>query len=168
MASDFTSGDNVWIWDPPEDFRIEISNWAEDIPDGLEINSQMEDHVESLLARVEEFAQRSLTHQIPFTYYDEAEDTWGDRLFGAVSAWASIASYITAKLYAPQSPLRRGLAGWSTKIGSQLQRIVRVLLAPLQTAAKLIGALSCSIAVSFPWAGVQVGLGWDFVPPGAP
>lgn len=162
------SSPDLWIWDPPEDLRIEISNWAQDISPGPDIDAEMENHVESLLARVEEVAQQSLTHEVPFMYFEEPEESWGDRLFGAVSAWASIASYVTASLYAPQSPLRRGLAGWSTKIGSQLQRIVRVLLAPLCTAARLIGAPSWSIAVSFPWAGVQVGLGWEIAPSVAP
>jgi hypothetical protein len=161
MTQDTNADSAVWIWDPPEEFRMEISNRAQDIPGGPEINSKMEDLVEQLLSRVEEVARGALTQDVPDIYLDEPDDIRGDRLFSAVNAWASIASYVTAKLYAPQSPLRSGLAGWSTKIDTQLQRIVRVLLGPLRTAARLIGALSWSIAVSFPWAGVQVGLGWE-------
>jgi hypothetical protein len=41
-----------------------------------------------------------------------------------------------------------------------LQRISRILLAPLEAAQTLIGARSYSIAITFPWAGVQVGLAW--------
>jgi hypothetical protein len=80
-------------------------------------------------------------------------------LFGAVDQWASVASYAVASLYAPQSPLPRGLAGWASKIGEILQRIASILIFPLQVVARALGASSWSIGASFPW-GISVSLNW--------
>ena len=86
------------------------------------------------------------------------EEAW--TLLGAVDSWASVASYAVSSVYAPQSAIPRGLAGWAKDIGEKLQRVVQMLKSAVATAARrLVGVNGLSIGVSFPW-GVTVQLNW--------
>lgn len=78
---------------------------------------------------------------------------------GAIDAWASVISTAVARMYAPTSPWRRKVAGWSKEIGKRMRWLVSLLLPPLQAVRRALGAPSCSISVGFPW-GVSVGLSW--------
>jgi glutathione S-transferase len=80
--------------------------------------------------------------------------------FAAIDGWAALASYVVARFYAPASPWRRGLAGWSEKAVERLRRIAHALLTALERVAKRLGACSWSVGVSFPW-GVSIGLTWS-------
>ena len=81
-------------------------------------------------------------------------------LLAAVESWASVASYAVARVYAPNSPWRR-LAGFSRHIAAHLTSLRKILFAPLEAAARALGASSFSIGASFPWAGVSVSLTWQ-------
>jgi hypothetical protein len=86
------------------------------------------------------------------------EDAW--TLLGAVDSWASVASYAVSSVYAPQSPVPRGLAGWAKDIGEKLRHIVDMLKEAVVWAAKrLVGINGISIGASFPW-GVSVSFNW--------
>jgi hypothetical protein len=80
-------------------------------------------------------------------------------LFGAIDQWASVASYAVASVYAPQSPIPRGLAGWAAKIGETLRHIASILMKPLEWVAHALNASGWSIGASFPW-GISVSLNW--------
>lgn len=83
-----------------------------------------------------------------------------EQLLATVHAWASVASYVTARVYGPNSPMCRTLAGWGSKVAGILQKIAGVLLTPLRLAAHTLGATSWTIGVNFPWTGVSVSLTW--------
>jgi hypothetical protein len=80
-------------------------------------------------------------------------------LLAAVQAWAGLASAVVAQVYAPASPWPRSIAGWGKKATAAIQKVTKLLLGPLQVAAKAVGAGSWSISVGFPW-GVSIGVGW--------
>jgi len=82
-----------------------------------------------------------------------------NELLAVVQEWAGLASYVSARVYGPGSPMPRKLAGWSRKAVATLQRIANLLLVGLRTAGKALGAATVSIAVSFPW-GISIGLNW--------
>lgn len=84
-----------------------------------------------------------------------------DEVLGAVTAWASLASYVVTRTYAPASPMR--FAGWSRNVGQALTRLAAQLSQPLAWVAKQTGALDYSIYVSFPW-GFTVGLSYPPAP----
>lgn len=162
MSDVAAAEDPMWIREPTDELRARIADQAQDLGNAgsdRRIDHDTEEAVEHLLSEIGYEAQSALTWDAP-AYADDDPDRVGEQLFGSVSAWASLASYVLAAAYAPQSPLPPGLAGWGAKVQTQLQRVVQLLLAPLRTAAAFLGASTWSISVSFPWAGVQVGLGW--------
>ncbi|MFF5972245.1 hypothetical protein ACFY7C_12070 [Streptomyces sp. NPDC012769] len=89
-------------------------------------------------------------------HVDEGEDP--TEVLLAVQGWASLASYVVAQTYAPQSPMR--YAGWARNIPYLLQRIAALLRLPLLTAARALGASAASVSGSFPW-GISVTLEWS-------
>jgi hypothetical protein len=94
-------------------------------------------------------------------YRDGAEmstDEGWDLLAG-IEAWAGLASAAVGQVYAPASPWPRSTSGWGKKAIAALQRVVKVLLTPLQVAAKALGASSWSVGVGFPW-GLSISLSW--------
>lgn len=93
---------------------------------------------------------------VDFPGLDSAE---ANELLSVVQEWAGLASYVSARVYGPGSPMPRKLAGWSRKAVATLQRIANLLLVGLKTAGKALGAATVSIAVNFPW-GISIGLSW--------
>lgn len=81
------------------------------------------------------------------------------QLLAAVDQWASVASYVVAWLYAPQSPSPERMAGWAGTIAETLRKIATALLKALATAAKSLRASSWSIGLGFP-LGISVSLTW--------
>ncbi|MFF4369656.1 hypothetical protein [Streptomyces sp. NPDC001594] len=75
----------------------------------------------------------------------------------AIEGWASLASYVVARTYAPQSPFR--YPGWTHHVGRLLRRIATQLRSELLKIAQFLGATGCSVGVSFPW-GLSVSLDW--------
>jgi hypothetical protein len=99
-----------------------------------------------------------IIRDLQYQEFPGSPDAAYDQL-GAVDAWASVISTPLARAYAPTSPWRRKVAGWAKTVGSKLQWLVNLLLAPLRAAQAALGASGCDISVSFPW-GVSVGLSW--------
>ncbi len=139
---------------PTENFRravadqlIEISRLAET---GT-VDAADEDRLDRVLTRILKAAEAAVTEPVGDQSPAEA--------LAAVEAWAALASYVVASLYAPASQLRTGLAGWSTHVAQRLRAICEMLQSPLGAAARGLGADSCSVSVGFPW-GVSVSLGW--------
>jgi hypothetical protein len=75
----------------------------------------------------------------------------------AVEGWAALASYVVARTYAPQSPMR--YAGWIRTVAYVLQRIARMLQARLMDVVGRLGASGLTVSVSFPW-GLSVSVDW--------
>jgi hypothetical protein len=154
---------------PAEDFRAYVSQRVESlVTEGVwaeAVSERAEDALDDILTEIaavaesdlasDEFLTSSAAFEARNLTVEQAED-----LLAAVNAWASVASYAAARLYAPNSPWRTGLAGWSKKIAKTLGRIVSILLTPLKAVAVALGASSWSIGINFPWAGVAVSLTW--------
>lgn len=83
----------------------------------------------------------------------------GDDLVSPCHAWASLASYAVAEVYAPNSPFPRNAAGWGQKAIHRLNQISQTLRRPLEIGKRSIGAGSYSISVGFPW-GVSISFSW--------
>jgi hypothetical protein len=77
----------------------------------------------------------------------------------AIEAWTSLASYAVCRFYGPQSPFRRDIAGWSEEAVEKLRKLAGQLRPRLARVAALLGAVSFSISIGFPW-GVSVGVGF--------
>jgi hypothetical protein len=85
------------------------------------------------------------------------DDPFGE--LAAIEEWASLASYAVSRFYGLQSPLRTDIAGWSRKAVERLREIAEKLRPRLARVAELLGAVSFSISVGFPW-GVSIGVGF--------
>jgi hypothetical protein len=152
---------------PDDDLRAAIAHRVdvitERLPSGF-LDPQAEEALEALLLDVEVFVRNDIEADAVVTAAEtggaEVSESGAEDLLAAVHAWASVASYAAARIYAPSSPMRRSLAGWSKKVAGVLQRIAGILLTPLRVAAAALGASSWSITVNFPWTGVGVGLSW--------
>jgi hypothetical protein len=90
---------------------------------------------------------------------DALDDESAMDQLAAIDAWAGLISSAVARVYAPASPWRRGVAGWAKRVAARLRWLTNLLLVPLKAVAAALGASSYSIGVSFPW-GVSVGLNW--------
>jgi hypothetical protein len=118
-----------------------------------------EDSLAALLTRIERELTADVEGDLRVTTsdVDAGDDSWD--LLAAVEAWAGVSSAAVSQVYAPASPWPRRVGGWGKKAIAALQRIIKILLTPLQVAAKGVGASSWSIGVSFPW-GLSVSLSW--------
>jgi hypothetical protein len=135
---------------PNDDFRAQVAVWLDDITAETE-DQEAEERLEGILGAIGDAAAADAA--------DFADQDANDVLAG-VSAWASVASYAVGRVYAPSSPWR-GLAGFATKIAARLQQIAANVYAALAAAAAGLGAISWSIGISFPWAGISVSVTWS-------
>ena len=130
---------------PEASLRLEIATQAKAAK-----ASENEDDLEDLLARLED---------LTLTAAAVVDDNQApDERLAAVEAWASIASFVVAVFYAPESPWRDE-AGWSDKAVERLRRIAHGLRDQLQAVMRALGASGFSISVGFPW-GLSVGISW--------
>jgi hypothetical protein len=127
---------------PDEDFRAWVGTRAAEV--------ESEDELEGILAEIEGVVRNDVET------FGEADPR--DEL-AAIESWASVASYACARFYAPASPWRRDVAGWSKGAVGKLRSIANSLKAALESIAQALQAASYSISVSFPW-GVSIGIGW--------
>jgi hypothetical protein len=130
------------MFGPDDDFRADVGARAEQIDN--------EEALERLLADIEDRVASDVS-------YDNGGDPEDD--LAAIQSWASVASHAAARFYAPASPWRRSVAGWSKEAAAQLQRICSTLVSPLRLVAAALSAVSFTIGVSFPW-GISISLGW--------
>jgi len=89
------------------------------------------------------------------------EQAW--ELLAAVDAWASLASYAFQSVYAEElpevgTPFRR-FKGAKEDVMKYLRSCVSQFKSALDSACRVLAALSYSIGVQFPW-GVSIGLEW--------
>jgi hypothetical protein len=78
-------------------------------------------------------------------------------ILAAIDAWMSLASYAIGRTYAPQSPFRGGVAGWTLDVGRRIEDLARSVRGALSSAAMGLGAESWSVSSGFPF-GISVGL----------
>jgi hypothetical protein len=81
-------------------------------------------------------------------------------LVAAADEWASLASSICCRLYAPASPMPKRLLKWSRKVAALLREICSIVQRAISSAARVLGASSWTVTASFPW-GVSLGLNFD-------
>jgi hypothetical protein len=125
---------------PDEDFRVDLAHRR------YETEGDVEEVLDAVLERL--------------GYQDDAgaeDDPY--RELAAMEEWASLASYAVSRFYGPQSPLRTDIAGWSRRAAERLRKIAEKLRPRLARVAELLGAVSFSISVGFPW-GVSIGVGF--------
>jgi hypothetical protein len=89
----------------------------------------------------------------------ELDSAQANALLVVAHEWAGLASYVSARVYGPGSPMPKKLVGWSRGAIATLQRIASLLLVGLRTAGQALGAANVSIGVSFPW-GISISLTW--------
>lgn len=89
---------------------------------------------------------------------EEFEQRDPNEELAAIDAWAGLASYAVARVYAPASPFPH--PGWTRRAPENLRRIADKLRGPLKRIAQALGAASWSISVGFPW-GVSISVGWS-------
>jgi hypothetical protein len=73
----------------------------------------------------------------------------------AIEAWAALASYAVARVYAPASPWPVGSAAWDERIVKRLRKIANKLKDELEKAARHLKPESFSVSVGYPW-GVSI------------
>ncbi|MFF3604158.1 hypothetical protein [Streptomyces sp. NPDC002463] len=94
-----------------------------------------------------------LEKQPPASPYEEPSEA-----LAAAEGWAALTSYVVARTYAPQSPMR--YAGWVRIVALVLQRIAAMLRARLMDVVTRLGASGLTVSVAFPW-GLSVALEWS-------
>lgn len=139
---------------PPEDRTQADENLAETALRQIEDVLQADVSRDGRLGPVMEDMLAGRSMDLPGLDSAEASE-----LLAVVQEWAGLASYVTARVYGPGSPMPRKLAGWSRGAVATLQRIANLLLVGLRTAGKALGAVTVSIGVNFPW-GISIGLSW--------
>jgi hypothetical protein len=155
---------------PDEDFRQDISARLSNVPVVAvtrqgQVERVVTDQDEELLVDILNYIADRATSDVRYSSVldegrrEEVNEEEAYDLLGAIDSWASLISYAVESVYAPQSPLPRGLAGWGKKIGKALQKVVSILLTPLKLVAAGLQASGWSIGLSFPW-GVSVSLNW--------
>ena len=140
---------------PPEDRTREDEGRAEDALRRIEEVLQVAVSRDNQLAPVMDDVLAGRSVELPSLDSPEAARD----LLAVIQEWAGLASYASARVYGPGSPMPRKLAGWGRKAVATLQRIANLLLVGLRVAGKALGAVTVSIAVSFPW-GISIGLNW--------
>lgn len=158
---------------PDEDTRQRVLLLLENLPatDALQAD-QAEDYAEGALGLIEESLIRDsmddetvrqgierLSREGPSAELPEIDPVEAQALLEVLNEWAALASYVSARVYGPASPMPRRLAGWGRRAIQLLQRIAATLLPGLRIAANALRAASVSIGLSFPW-GVSIGLSW--------
>jgi hypothetical protein len=113
--------------------------------------AQSEEAVEDLLAQIED---RAVTEAST----DDADQS-PHALLAAVEAWASLASHIVARFYAPSSPRRDKVLGWSQTAVQRLRNIADGLRQKLEQVRNRLGARGFSSSVNYPW-GISISLTW--------
>jgi hypothetical protein len=125
---------------PDEDFRADLAHRR------YETEGDVEGVLDGVLERLG-YQDDSVVEDDPY------------RELAAIEEWASLASYAVSRFYGPQSPLRKDIAGWSRNAVERLRKIAEKLRPRLARVAELLGAVSFSISVGFPW-GVSIGVGF--------
>lgn len=158
---------------PADDFREYVANRARQLYE-LENQRAAEELLAQLLADIEERIPLDEEDEEPrYTSYPRYEELpEEDRLaalsgYADVESWLTLASYATARIYAPQSPFRiwpQGtLAGVSSQVHQRLDRIVQRLRPALIRFGR--AAMMDEVGVSFQWPfGVGAGVAWDVGP----
>jgi hypothetical protein len=124
---------------PTREFRGYVHERAQEL--------ESEEQVDELLGQIEGALSEDMGAENP------EED------LAAVEAWASVASYVVARFYAPASPWPRDVAGWSRKAAERLRRISSKVADVLRSIVGQVGATGFSIGVAFPW-GISIALNW--------
>jgi hypothetical protein len=132
-----------------EETRQNVVRWVEEARD----NDWDEDALAVALEQVAEISEADLNRLAE--HYAEDERV----MFGAVEAWASVASYASSRFYVdgPESFLKRG--GESKRVSDSLHDLTAKWSPFLRSACAATKASSFSIAVGFP-LGVSIGLTW--------
>jgi hypothetical protein len=141
---------------PDQAFRERVGSRAEALAERMDGEAKLE----NLLDEIE----RALRHDVEEGTGDDEEGTGDDPAddladLAAIHSWASVASYASARFYAPASPWPRSVAGWSRRAAARLQSIANTLLSALRPVAAALNAASISMTVGFPW-GISIGLSW--------
>jgi hypothetical protein len=109
--------------------------------------------------KTEREAEDALAEVLEFATGDSYPSDDPEQDLAAIESWASVASYVVARCYGPQSPLRPDFAGWSKGAADKLRRVAAALLDALRAVGAALQAAQVTISVGFPW-GVSIGLTW--------
>lgn len=147
---------------PDTGYRTEIWQRLQQLPniEGTHrfVNPDVEQGLQQILDDIQERLRGAIANSEVLSN-DVDEDAANDVL-SAIDAWAGLASYATAWVYAPQSPMPWGLGGWIRDVPSKLREIAEDLRGALLKILHALRVNSWSIGVSFPW-GVSVSLTWN-------
>ncbi|MDQ0259554.1 hypothetical protein [Sinomonas atrocyanea] len=137
----------------------ELAEADQRLPDISAWVGEIEEDVVRLVTRVLEECRRDVESDGRLTPDRTALDRDGALgVYAAVQAWAALASYVVARVYAPRSPWHHGLATAATKVVAVLGSIAIVLAGPLRPTAAALGAQSSTIGTQFPSAPLTVSL----------
>jgi hypothetical protein len=145
---------------PSIEFRQEVANRMDGISPSQSapsnVTPEMESGLEGLLAEIDGRLRDDMGSS-SILRNDALAETDANDVLAAIDAWMSLASYAIGRVYAPQSPFRGGLAGWTLDVGRRIEDLARSVRNAISHAAKGLGAESWSVASGFPF-GISVGL----------
>jgi hypothetical protein len=128
--------------------------------DGIESEEQLDSVLEMVESQIiYELEAEGLPADDPEAFYSLSDEEQATDVLAAIDAWASLASNVVGRFYAPASPWPRRLQGWAKSVAKRLRKIAGLLRAALQAVAQALSAASYSIGVSFPF-GISVSIGW--------
>ncbi|MGT2462900.1 hypothetical protein [Sinomonas atrocyanea] len=137
----------------------ELAEVDDRLPDTSAWVREIEDDVVRLLNRILDECLRDIgPHSGPQLAGPVPDRGQGLDLYAAVQAWAALASYAVARVYAPGSPWHHGLTTVSKQALAVLSSLAAELTAPLHVAADALGASSYSVGTQFPSAPLAISL----------
>jgi hypothetical protein len=146
-------GINLQLQGPTEEQRRLFAQQAHDTAE-IDNDAEAERALENLLEAIHG-AISEATRPTP----ERFDESYAWEVYDSVQSWASVINYVVATFYAPSSPFRRRRAGFSRRVVNQLRQYVGQFTSLMQQAInQLPAAKGWSVAVTFPWTGVQVGL----------
>ena len=150
---DSQQGIDLELERPSEEQRIVFAEQANEIAE-MDNDTEAESALANLLERIQG-AISEATRVIP----ERFGETYAWDSYESIQSWASVINYVVATFYAPASPFRRRRAGFAQRVVNKLRQYVGQFTSLMKQAVSQIpGATGWSVAVTFPWAGVQVGL----------